>query len=124
MERDKRTASTQPPSNRRRHQRYAVEEAASLLLIRHGSAIPCRLLDLSLGGCRLHSSKPFLAGPMVRVEVIFKVLGEPLRIAGVTQWTKSNEFLGIRFLDMSERKRAKLLQLIEEISEPRSSGAQ
>jgi c-di-GMP-binding flagellar brake protein YcgR len=122
MEPDPVAASTQRQRERRKNPRYAVDEAASLLLVNHGSAIPCRILDLSLGGCRVHTTKPFLAGPMVRVEVIFKILGDPLRVPGVTQWTRRKEFLGIRFLDMSERKRAKLVELIEEINELRMTG--
>lgn len=106
MERD----TNRNSRNRRKDIRHTVDEAASLQLVHHGAAIPCRLVDLSLGGCQIRAEKPFLAGPMVRVEVVFKLVGEAFRIAGVTQWTRQREWIGVRFLDMSQRKRAALIQ--------------
>ncbi|MGB6192897.1 MAG: PilZ domain-containing protein [Terracidiphilus sp.] len=103
--------------NRRRDARHAVDGPASLMLVHHGADIPCRLVDLSLGGCQIYAEKPFLAGPMVRVEVVFQVIGEAFRIAGVTQWTRGRQRVGVRFLDVSERKRNALMQLIKEIEE-------
>jgi c-di-GMP-binding flagellar brake protein YcgR len=101
--------------NRRKNPRLAVDEPASLLLVHQGSAIACRIIDLSLGGCQVRAEQKFLAGTMVRVEVVFKVLGEAFRVAGVTQWTRQKQWIGIRFLDVSERKRAALMQLIDDI---------
>jgi hypothetical protein len=101
--------------NRRRDPRYTVDGAGSLQLVHQGSAIACRIIDLSLGGCQVRAEGQFLAGPMVRVEVLFQVLGETLRIAGVTQWTRQKQWIGIRFLNVTERKRAALTQLIREI---------
>ncbi len=103
--------------NSRRDLRHAVDEAASLLLVHQGAAIACRLVDLSLGGCKIRAEEPFLAGPRVRVEVVFKVIGETFRIAGVTQWTRERRWVGIRFLDVNERRRSALIQLIDEIKE-------
>jgi c-di-GMP-binding flagellar brake protein YcgR len=103
--------------NRRKDPRYTVDEAGSLQLVHQGSTIDCRIIDLSLGGCQVRAEGQFLAGPMVRVEVLLRVLGETLRIAGVTQWTRQKQWIGIRFLDVTERKRAALLQLIREIEE-------
>jgi len=56
-----------------------------------------------------------VAGMMVRVEVILKVLGIPFRLPGVTQWTNRKHLVGIRFIDLSDRKREQLAQLIEEL---------
>ena len=109
---------------RRRDPRHTVDEAGSLQLVHEGSVIACRIIDLSLGGCKVRAESQFLAGPMVRVEVLFKVLGETLRIAGVTQWTRRKQWIGIRFLDVSERKRAALMQLIREIEESQSRAPQ
>ena len=109
--------SNRAKQNRRKDPRLTVDEPASLMLVHQGAAIPCRLVDLSLGGCQIRSQKPFLAGPMVRIEVVFRIVGETFRIAGVTQWTRQREWIGVRFLDVSERKRAALGQLIDEIAE-------
>ena len=103
--------------NRRRDPRHQIDGAASLTLVHQGSAISCRILDISLGGCQVRSEGQFLAGPMVRIEVLFTVLGESFRIAGVTQWTRQKQWIGIRFLDVSDRKRAALTQLINEVEE-------
>jgi c-di-GMP-binding flagellar brake protein YcgR len=106
--------------NRRKDPRHAVDEPASVSLVHQGSAIACRIVDLSLGGCQIRAETPFLAGPMVRVEIVLKILGEVFRIAGVTRWTRQRQWVGIRFLDVSERKRAALTQLINEIASSRN----
>ncbi len=41
----------------------------------------------------------------------------PFRLGGVTQALHDARTVGIRFLDMSERKKEQLVQLIEEIDE-------
>ncbi len=109
--------ANQAGRNRRKDSRHAVDGPASLLLVHHGATIGCRLVDLSLGGCQICAESPFVAGPMVRVEVVFQVVGEAVRIAGVTQWTRDRRWIGIRFLDLSERKRSALIQLIGEIEQ-------
>ncbi len=129
MERDQNKPNQDKPNrdklfrNRRKDPRHAVSEPASLLLVHQGSAIACRLVDLSLGGCQVRAEGQFLAGPMVRVEIVFKVLGDTFRIAGVTQWTRQRQWIGVRFLDVSERKRAMLTHLINEIAGSRESSS-
>jgi c-di-GMP-binding flagellar brake protein YcgR len=105
---------------RRKDPRHAIDEPASVALVHQGSAIACRIVDLSLGGCQIRAETPFLAGPMVRVEIVFKVLGEAFRLAGVTRWTRQRQWVGIRFLDVSEHKRTALTQLIDEIAASRN----
>jgi hypothetical protein len=100
---------------RRAHPRFKIGDEALLLLVSQGSPLPCRILDLSQGGCRVHTQDRFVAGMMVRVEVILKVLGIPFRLPGVTQWTNRKHLVGIRFIDLSDRKREQLAQLIEEL---------
>ena len=99
----------------RAHPRFAIGDEASLLLVSQGAALACRILDLSQGGCRVRTQDRFLAGMMVRVEVILRVLGMPFRLSGVTQWTNRQHLVGIRFIDLSDRKREQLAQLIDEL---------
>ncbi|MDE3186886.1 MAG: PilZ domain-containing protein [Acidobacteriota bacterium] len=99
----------------RAHPRFAIGDEASLLLVNQGAALPCRILDLSQGGCRIHTQDRFVAGMMVRVEVILKLFGMPFRLSGVTQWTNRKHLVGVRFIDLSDRKREQLAQLIEEL---------
>jgi c-di-GMP-binding flagellar brake protein YcgR len=76
-----------------------------------------RILDLSLGGCHIRTERRFPVGIFRRVEIEFRIEGLPFRLGGVTQAIHDPINVGIRFLDMSDRKREQLLQLIEEIKE-------
>jgi hypothetical protein len=107
----------QRPQDRRKAPRYGVEEEATLFLVVHGSYHPCTVIDLSLNGCRLRTNEKFQAGSLVRVEVNFKVRGLAFRFGGVTQWTDGRHLIGIRFLDVTERRRADLAVALGEIKE-------
>jgi PilZ domain len=100
---------------RRKQPRHAVDEPASLLLVKHGCTILGRILELSLGGCRVCTVERFQAGLMVRVEVVFKVLGVALRLPGVIQWSDCAHLAGIRFADMTPRRAEALAELLVEI---------
>jgi hypothetical protein len=102
--------------NRRVLPRFPVDEEATLLLVNHGARIPCRIVDISQGGCRLLSRERFQAGIMVRVEVHFKVRGLAFRFSGVTQWTDSRHQVGIRFIDVIPRRRDELIEALEELA--------
>jgi hypothetical protein len=52
----------------------------------------------------------------------FKLDGLPFRLAGVVQSLHDKFTIGIRFLDMSPRKRDQLAQLMEEIAEGEKAG--
>ena len=58
-------------------------------------------------------------GIYTRVETEFHLEGLPFRLGGVIQAVhdKGRQLVGIRFLDMSERKREQVEQLIQEIDE-------
>jgi hypothetical protein len=73
------------------------------------------MLDLSLGGCRIRTDQRFLAGMLVRVEVVFKILGAAFRLSGVTQWTDQRHLAAIRFTDMTPRRTEALAELIAEV---------
>jgi hypothetical protein len=105
--------------NRRAIPRYDVDEAATILLVNHGSLVPGHILDLSLGGCRMRTNERFVAGILVRVEVMFKVRGIQFRFSGVTQWTNSRDLIGIRFVDVTSRRREELAEALEEVAEER-----
>ena len=75
------------------------------------------MIDLSLGGCRLQMQDRFLAGILVRIEIAVRISGLSQRFGGVTQWTDRKQLDVIRFLDMSDRKRSQLNDLIREVME-------
>ena len=81
-----------------------------------------RILDLSLSGCRIRTDERFPVGIYTRVETEFQLEGLPFRLAGVIQAIHDKRTVGIRFLDMSSRKREHVEELIEDIREMREKG--
>jgi c-di-GMP-binding flagellar brake protein YcgR len=106
--------------NRRAAPRLDVDEDARLLLVEHGSTISCRIVDISLSGCRLHTKEQFTAGSIVCVEVAFKVRGLAFRFSGTTQWTDGRHLVGIRFTGVSARRREDLVEALSEVVEAES----
>ena len=74
-----------------------------------------RILDLSMSGCRIRTSERFPVGIYRRVETEFKLDGLPFRLGGVVQSVHDKFTVGIRFLDVSPRKRDQLAFLMDEI---------
>jgi c-di-GMP-binding flagellar brake protein YcgR len=103
------------PSQRRACPRYAVEGDCTLLLVRQGLSSPCSIVDLGLGGCRIHLRERLPVGAGVRVEISFKVNGVAFRFSGVTRWTDGRHLAGVQFLEMSPRRREELVEVIAEV---------
>lgn len=106
-----------PRKDRRGTARHGVDTSASILLVNVGSTLRGRILDLSLGGCRIRTDERFPVGIYTRVETEFRLEGLAFRLGGVIQAIHDRNTVGIRFLDLSERKRAQVLELIGEIEE-------
>jgi hypothetical protein len=112
--------AAQPPMRERRTQaRHSVDTKATILLVDVGSKETGRIVDVSLNGCRIHTDQRFPVGIYRRVEVEFVLDGLPFRLGGVTQSLHDKHTVGIRLLDLSERKREQLMQVIEEIDDRR-----
>jgi hypothetical protein len=97
--------------------RQEIDSRVVIRLIDLAADVHGRIIDISLGGCRIHTDRPFPVGVFRRVEVEFRIEGLPFRFAGVTQAIYDPRSVGIRFLDLSERKREQLQQLLDEIRE-------
>jgi c-di-GMP-binding flagellar brake protein YcgR len=108
-------------STRRQSTRHELDDSAEIRLINVGSILKGRILDLSLGGCRIRTAERFPVGIYTRVETEFYLQGLPFRLGGVIQVIHDRNTVGIRFLDLSERKRQQVLELIDEISELRAA---
>jgi len=104
------------PPERRVAPRMAVDEEATLLLVNRGTPVACRIVELSLTGCRMQMREQFLAGIEVRVEAAFRVRGIALRFSGVTEWTDDKYAVGIRFLDLTSRRRDELVDVLCEVA--------
>jgi len=97
--------------------RHDVDTSAVVRLIDLAADIHGRIVDVSLGGCHIRVERRFPVGIFRRVEVQFCLDGLPFRLAGVTQAVYDPFNIGIRFLDLSDRRREQLTQLIHEIEE-------
>ena len=101
--------------DRRAQARESVDSPATLYLVKSGSRFDGRIVDLSLGGCGIRIKERFPLGIYTRVEVEFRLQGLPFRLAGVVQTIRDQTTVGIRFIDLSERKQAQVIELIAEI---------
>jgi hypothetical protein len=102
-------------AKQRAHPRFEVEADASLLLVSHDSWHPCRVLDLSLEGCRLSTAEVFRAGTQKHVEVSFRINGIAFRLSGTTQWTDGRHAVGIRFTYPTRRRKEELAEVLCEV---------
>lgn len=107
---------------RRSAPRHLVDGPAVILLINVGSRLPGRILNLSLGGCRVHTHERFPVGIYTRIETEFQVEGVTFRLGGVVQAIFDRHTIGIRFLDISDRKHGQLMQLIDEVEKLEEAG--
>lgn len=105
------------PAERRSQSRHAIDTSAKLLLIKTAISMPGRILNLSMGGCRIRTDERFNVGIYVRVEAEFYLHGLPFRVGGVSQAILDKNTIGVRFVDMSDRRREQLAELIAEIAE-------
>lgn len=115
-------AGTQAPAqaggrDRRAASRHEVDTSATILLVNIAARLKGRIIDLSLGGCRIRTDERFPVGIYTRIETEFNLEGLPFRLGGVVQAIQGKDVVGIRFLDMSERKKEQLKQLTDELEE-------
>jgi c-di-GMP-binding flagellar brake protein YcgR len=112
------------PRDRRTSKRLSVDTSAVIFLVKVGSKLEGQILDLSLGGCHIRTHERFPVGIYTRVETEFRLQGLPVRLGGVVQAIHDSHQVGIRFLDVSARKRDQLVELIEELGETRDDEGQ
>jgi hypothetical protein len=109
-------AMTAPAQRERRKQaRYEVDESAAIFFVKGGLTLQGRIENLSLSGCRIRTIERCLVDIYTRVEIEFHLQGLPFRLSGVIQSIHLRNTVGIRFLDLSERKQAQITELIGEI---------
>jgi c-di-GMP-binding flagellar brake protein YcgR len=118
-------------TNKRKHPRVRVGVSGSVFL---GSdpdtAIPCEVLDVSLGGAFIHCTAPISIGQEILVEIHFesnalltgkvvhesntdiKQLGKPEK--SVVRWVRgsSHSGFGVEFLSLSPEKKEFLSKLV------------
>jgi c-di-GMP-binding flagellar brake protein YcgR len=104
-------------SERRSALRLPVDEDSVFVIVGYSAPQQARLLDLSLEGCRLRAQATVAVRAGQPIEVFFRLNGVPFRMGGVVQAIHDRNTVGIRFLDLSDRKRQQLLDLIGEIQQ-------
>jgi c-di-GMP-binding flagellar brake protein YcgR len=116
-------AQGQPPAqpqrgrDRRAAHRCGVDTSAMIDLVKVGSKLAGKIVDLSVGGCRIRTAEKFPVGIYTRIETEFRLHGLPFRLGGVIQAIHDRNTVGIRFLDMSQRKRDQVAELVQEMEE-------
>jgi c-di-GMP-binding flagellar brake protein YcgR len=101
--------------DRRKHPRHPVDDPASLLVVDDGSDLPGRIVELSAEGCRVRTKPRYDAGTPTRVEVNFKLNGIEFRFLGVIQWTDDENLVGVQFVNMTDRRREQLREMVHEV---------
>jgi c-di-GMP-binding flagellar brake protein YcgR len=107
--------------DRRAAHRCGVDTSAIIDLVNVGSKLNGHILDLSVGGCRIKTVDKFPVGIYTRIETEFKLHGLPFRLGGVIQAIHDRNTVGIRFLDLSQRKKDQVAELVAEMEESASS---
>ena len=102
---------------RRATHRCGIDTSAIIDLVKTGSQIPGQIVDLSVGGCRIKTAEKFPVGIYTRIETEFKLHGLPFRLGGVIQAIHDRNTVGIRFLDLSQRKKDQIAELVAEIED-------
>ena len=92
-----------------------METIVAVLLVEIGTMLRGRIQDLTLRGCRVRIDEFFPVGLNMRVETEFRLAGLPLRLGGVIQAIHGRNTIGIRFLELSDRRREQIEELIGEI---------
>jgi c-di-GMP-binding flagellar brake protein YcgR len=110
-------AATKKPHERRGATRHKVDSYARLHLLSLHVKARGKVLDVSMGGCRMVLDEVRPVGAYRRVEIEFFIDGLPLLLPGVTQMMYDNRTVGIRFVEMTERKREQLCTVIEELEQ-------
>jgi c-di-GMP-binding flagellar brake protein YcgR len=113
------TVQTPVKLNRRAQAPHEVDTTATIFLVKVGSMLRGRILDLSESGCRICCDEPFPVGIYTRVEAEFRLAGLPFLLGGVVQAIHDRRSVSIRFLEVSERKQKQVEQLIARIEEMR-----
>lgn len=81
-------------------------------LIYGGVKTACQVVDISLGGCCLRTDTPFTVGALAPVEVALPICGMMVRVRGITQWTKLQYLVGVRFMHPDSRSKNLLASLL------------
>jgi hypothetical protein len=110
-------SAAQKKRERRSEKRHTVDGYARIHLLSLHARMTGTIIDVSMGGCRIRTLDRFPVGAYRRVEVEFVLDGLPLLLPGVTQVIHDKWTVGVRFVELTARKRGQLKTVIEEIGQ-------
>jgi len=120
--RELKTGREQSAAERRAHERFPFQ-VPNCLLSYKGTSIPCEVLDISLGGCRVRTTTRFNAGALANVELLMPLQGQKVQVYGMTQWTSQGNQVGIRFIHPSFRSKLQMEALVASLFDQRAAEA-
>jgi hypothetical protein len=97
--------------DRREDERFELKNAYGELIF-NGRVMPCRFIDISMGGCCVQTERVFSAGALQDVEVVLLLYGLVMRIRGKTQWATRDCQVGVRFVHPTSRSKNQLASLL------------
>jgi len=100
-------------SERRRHERYAVEGDAEVLLSDGSQIFRGRILDISLSGCFIETRARLRMAVGTPVEMVFRANGVMLRTAATVRALRVGVGAGFLFEGLSSHMRDELQMLID-----------
>jgi c-di-GMP-binding flagellar brake protein YcgR len=100
---------------RRMMPRCALDDEATLLFVGRGNRVQCRIVELSLSGCRMCARERIPSGSRLRVEAAFKARGIAFRFGGTIEWSDGKNQVGVRFADLIPRRRDELIEVLREL---------
>lgn len=102
---------------RRMHPRFDCEAQVQVRLVTSGITLSGIIRDLSQSGCKVQFEQPFPVGIHARLEVLFTLHGLPLMLPAVSRCIHTPRLVGIEFLQISDRKRQNIVEVIAELKE-------
>ena len=78
--------------------------------------VKARIVDLSLTGCRARAYDRFSIKAGRAIEITFKANGIDFRFNGIVQWSDEHNYLGIRFVNIADRRKKDLAEVMKEMA--------
>lgn len=100
------------PEERRRHNRYAVEGEAEVIVADGSRLFRGRILDISLSGCFIETSARLRLAVGTRVAMVFRANGALLRTTAAFRALRPGKGAGFLFVDLNDRTKMGLERLI------------
>jgi hypothetical protein len=109
-------ANHDDPDEHRRYPRLECGGVADIRVLPNGGKERGTLLNLSKRGCCFMGNDRLRGCSGSNIEVHLKVRGIDLRVAGVIRHVRQGMRAGIEFVELSERKRDQIEELIGELT--------